>query len=86
MSKTRRYWQYRVTDRWGVMETEDRIQVGALTLDYWHGKRHDYSIYDFKQHEVVGGYSVVNEGEATPEQYADLRKSGRAVPGEKVAA
>jgi hypothetical protein len=59
---------------------EGRIEVGALTLDRWVGHRHDYNVYDFEQHEVTGGYSVVKKGEATPEQYEDLRQSGREVP------
>lgn len=84
MSKPRRYWQYRVTDVWGCME--GRIEVGALTLDRWMGHRHDYTIWDSEVHEVTGGYSVKKEGEATLEQYRDLRESGRLVPDEKVAA
>lgn len=84
MSKPRRYWQYRVTEVWGCME--GRISVGDLTLDRWVGQSHDHTIYDIKEHKATGGYSVKKEGEATPEQYADLRKSGRAVPDEKVAA
>lgn len=84
MSKPRRYFQYRVTDVWGCMG--GRIEVGDLTLDQWVGKSHSYTIYDSKAHDVTGGYAVVSEGEATPGQYADLRKSGRAVPDGKVAA
>lgn len=69
------------------LPTKDlRGQPGALTLDRWVGRRYGYSIFDHNAGDVTGGYSVVNEGEATPEQYAELRKAGRAVPDEKVAA
>lgn len=84
MPKQRRYFQYRVTDVGGSME--GRIEVGALTLDRWVGRSHTYTIYDLKKHEAIGWYAVKSEGEATSQQYADLRKSGRAVPDEKVAA
>lgn len=80
--KPRRYYQYRVTDVGGSME--GRIAVGDLTLDRWVGHSYTYNIYDLKQHKSVGWYSVKKEGEATPEQYADLRKAGRAVPDAKV--
>lgn len=83
MPKPRRYWQYRVTGAGGSME--GRIDVGALTLDRWVGHSHTYTIYDLKAREATGWYSVKNEGEATPEQYSDLRESGRTVPDEKVA-
>lgn len=82
--KPRRYYQYRVTDVGGSME--DRINVGDMTLDRYMGPSHTYTIYDLKAHEASGWYSVKKEGEATAEQYADLRKAGRAVPDEKVAA
>jgi hypothetical protein len=82
--KPRRYYQYRVTEVGGSME--GRIAVDDLTLDRWVGHSHTYNIYDFNEHKVTGWYSVTREAEATPEQYADLRAAGRAVPDEKLAA
>jgi hypothetical protein len=84
VSKPRRYYQYRVTDVAGSMV--GRIAIGDLTLDRWVGHSHTYTIYDFNEHKVSGSYSVKREAEATPEQYADLRKAGRAVPDDKVPA
>jgi hypothetical protein len=82
--KPRRYYQYRVTGVGGSME--GKIEVGDLTLDRFVGHSYTYNIFDFKKGETVGWYSVKKEGEATPEQYANLREAGRAVPDEKVAA
>jgi hypothetical protein len=82
-AKPRRYYQYRVTDVGGSMV--GRVAVGDLTLDRFVGHSYTYNIYDFTRHETTGWYSVKKEAEATPEQYADLRAAGRAVPDEKVA-
>jgi transposase InsO family protein len=71
----RRYWQYEVTAVGGSME--GRVEVGALTLDYWQGQRHTYTIMDLSTGEVTGWYSVKKVAPATPEQYAQLVEAGR---------
>lgn len=77
MSKPRRYWQYEVTDVGGSMEGQ--IEIGALTLDYWQGHSHTYTIFDFEKGEQTGWYAVKKIAEATPEQYRQLAEAGRSV-------
>lgn len=76
MSKRRRYFQYRVTEVGGSMK--GRLAKGDLTLDYWHGKSHTYSIYDLPTAEETGWYSVRSEGECTEDQYARLENRSAA--------
>jgi hypothetical protein len=80
MAKGRRYFQYRVTEVSGSMV--GRIEVGALTLDWWQGKTHTYTIYDIPKAEETGSYSVRSEGECTPEQYESLaaQRAARELP------
>ncbi len=84
MTGKRRYFQYRVTDVEGSMV--GRVAVGDLTLDYWHGKRHTYTIYDLAKHRETGSFSVALEGECTREQYDGLAANGKPVDDSRVAA
>jgi len=68
--KPRRYYRYRVEEVWGSMI--GRLEVGALTFDYWHGKSHPYTIMDLRKGEETGGYFVRSEGECSPDDYAKL--------------
>ena len=70
MSRRRRYFQYRVTDVRGEMV--GRVNVGALTFDWWQGRSHTYTVWDLPTATETGSYSVVSEGECTPEQYEQL--------------
>ena len=76
MAKKRRYFQYRVTDMDGDML--DRVEKGDLIFDYWQGKSHTYTVYDLRTLTETGHYSVVSEGECTPEQYEQLAAKGRS--------
>lgn len=77
IGKPRLYFQYRVTEVGGSME--GRIAVGDLTLDWWHGKSHTYTVMDLRTGDETGWYRVENEGRATPGQQKRLREAGKAV-------
>lgn len=77
MTRKRRYFQYRVTDVGGSMV--GRIEKGDMTLDYWQGRSHTYSIFNREEARETGWYSVRSEGECTPEQYAQIAAAGREV-------
>lgn len=73
MAKTRRYWQYRVTE---VSDDYDGVKVGALMLDRWVGRSYGYQVWSPGE-DVRWIFSVELVGEATEQQYADLLASGR---------